>query len=433
MPGCQLLQQHVRPNAAVRRGLHHHHECGHAVQHAGPLHPGEDLPPFPPEDQSLLLALRQRPCDDQLPGTPHQWLPGVVRLQRRRGLEGPGGPPCPVRLLRGLHGVLRPQPPAPGERHGGGALLRRHPAPLPLGRAHLPPHQEAGGPRVAPRRRHRPAAHPHPPVLPHAGLTELVLLPPGCGAALAGRSPPPGLLQRGPALALRLHPVQRGDRGHAAALQAPLQEALQAHLPAPGDDLSTPGHNAGVLHLLGPIPGHGHHPDHSGPGPQELRDDAGGGAHGHLEPDSGPVGLHSPEEGGLEEALPGHPRVLRTGVPSQVELQHPEGVHAPQQLRPQRGLLWTPGGGRPAYDSYQARAVHLSLGRAKIQPQACLQSKRRPVTESAKLNIERGKEEDGKRSLILFTLILHCDVHLMECEIFHGNAAGMLCGGYYTD
>lgn len=84
-----------------------------------------------------------------------------------------------------------------------------------------------------------------------------------------------------------------------------------------------------------------HHNEYPSQARASISQPATGGAHGHLEPDSRPLGLHSVEEGRAQETLPTAPQLLGPPVPHPPPLEvqptpelsgHQHLSHRPGQL-----------------------------------------------------------------------------------------------------
>lgn len=160
-----------------------------------------------------------------------------------------------MQRLRGMHGVLRPEPLVPGQRHGSGALHRCHQAHLPLHRVGSPPHEAAAGSHLAGRCPGGRAACAAVEALQGSELQELLLLPHGGTRRLAGCVPASAFLRAWATGPAALHCMQYSDELHSAAGQTTPQAPLQRHFLPHRDDLPAPGHHVGVLRLLGPVTG----------------------------------------------------------------------------------------------------------------------------------------------------------------------------------
>lgn len=251
----EARRQQLWPSGGVGDGLGRLHVCRHLLKQPRPLHPAQILQTHPAQVQGFLPAVRQQPGGHRPAGPPHQRLPGALRLQLPQEVGEVRPSQRPLQRLRGVHGVLRPEPPTAGQRHGRGALHRGHPASLPLHNVGHPPHEEAARADVAAGRRGGGAARDAVEALQGPDLQELVLLPHGGAAGLAGCAAASALLHAGAAGPAALLRVQHADELRPAAGPAAAQAPLQRNVLPPGDDLPAPHHHDGVLCVLGSFAG----------------------------------------------------------------------------------------------------------------------------------------------------------------------------------
>lgn len=154
-----------------------------------------------------------------------------------------------------MYGVLWPQPPVPGECHGGRTLHWGHQAHFPLYGVSCSPHETAAGAHLAAGCRGGSAACATVEALQGSELQELVFLSHEGTQRLAGCALASALLCAGPTGSAALYCMQYSYELCFAAVQIAPQASLQRDILPHRDDLPAPGHHVGVMCVLGPFTG----------------------------------------------------------------------------------------------------------------------------------------------------------------------------------